>query len=142
MVSARNICCLYYKHITIIIWESSWMMPVLSMFSRSIIDDFRSIVDGHKWCSKFRCHSLLTQEASFTTVIFLPSRQAQCDARFHNVLHFIQKSIRGTVLVFLIQIVDNLCKNFEAYSQLKSFFVIRGQCYKTFFHGVWMGQIS
>jgi hypothetical protein len=37
-----------YKHITIVIWPSSWVTPVLWMFSRSVIDDSWSVIDDSR----------------------------------------------------------------------------------------------
>jgi hypothetical protein len=45
--------------------QSSWVMPVLKMFPRSLIYDSRSIIDDHKGRSKLWHHSLTTLEASF-----------------------------------------------------------------------------
>jgi hypothetical protein len=73
---------LYYKHNTIVIWRSSRATPIVLIFSMSMIDDSKKIIDicgsynnclidDCKWSSKLLRQSLPTLEVSFMTAILL-----------------------------------------------------------------------
>ncbi len=40
---------LNYKHIRIVVWQSSWVTSVLKMFPRRAIDDSKHMSDNRKW---------------------------------------------------------------------------------------------
>ncbi len=48
---------LYYKHIMIVIWQSSWVMPVLLLLSRSVDDTSRITRIIRRWWNNLECHS-------------------------------------------------------------------------------------
>jgi hypothetical protein len=82
---------------TINIWQLSWVTPVLCMFSRSVIDNSKSINDDSssiidKWCSILCRHSLMTLEASFINY-----NHYRTPSQYHLILYRYKYHIRHCI---------------------------------------------
>ncbi len=108
--SCLTCCGLYYRFIRIIM---RWVMPALSMFSRSVIDNSRVV---NEWCHNFECHfgsSIVLLELSIMILIngeasiLLSLEKVALHARACTINLLGSSRVMPVLSMFSMGIVDN-----------------------------------